>query len=307
LVARPQPPPRLAYLAWLSVCLIWGTTYLAIRIALETIPPMLIGGLRFLAAGIILCALVLVRGHRLPPPREWPRQAFLGMLLLAVGNGCVVWSERWIPSGIAAVGVAALPFWMAGAEAAFGGERLTARTLLGLATGFCGIVVLIWPSLFDAEINGRWFGLGVMLVQVACVGWAVGSSMSKRTQTSSSIVGVSALQQLFAGLMMLAVGTARGEWYNLAFTGRSAAAEVYLILFGSLVAYSAYPVRPRASRDLNGLALRVHQSDYRGAARFSYRRRAVHAARGCGSDSRLDRRHHSSWRTARRIPSDSAW
>jgi drug/metabolite transporter (DMT)-like permease len=240
LVARSNPPPRLAYIAWLSVCLIWGTTYLAIRIALETIPPMLIGGLRFLAAGLILCVLLLAHGDRLPPPREWPRQAFLGMLLLAIGNGCVVWSEQWIPSGIAAVGVAALPFWMAGTEAGLGGERLTARTLLGLATGFCGIVVLIWPSLFDADVDGKWFGLGVLLVQFACIGWAVGSSLSKRTKASTSVVALSALQQLFAGVMMLSVGTALGEWHDLSVTGRTVVAEMYLIVFGSLVAYSAY-------------------------------------------------------------------
>lgn len=224
----------------MAVCLIWGTTYLAIRIALETIPPMLVGGLRFLAAGIVLSLLVLARGGRLPPLRDWPRQAALGTLLLAIGNGCVVWAERWIPSGIAAVGVAALPFWMAGTEATLGGERLGVRTLLGLATGFSGIVVLIWPSLIDSEVNGRWFGLGVLLVQCACVGWAIGSSLSKRTHTGTSVVAASALQQFFAGVIMIAVATVLGEWPRLTFTTRTAAAEAYLIVSGSLVAYSAY-------------------------------------------------------------------
>ena len=224
----------------MAVCLIWGTTYLAIRIALETIPPTLVGGLRFLAAGIVLSLLVLARGGKFPPPRDWPRQAALGTLLLAIGNGCVVWAERWIPSGIAAVGVAALPFWMAGTEATLGGERLGARTLLGLATGFSGIVVLIWPSLIDSEANGRWFGLGVLLVQCACVGWAIGSSLSKRTHTGTSVVAASALQQFFAGVIMITVATVLGEWPQLTFTTRTAAAEAYLIVSGSLVAYSAY-------------------------------------------------------------------
>jgi drug/metabolite transporter (DMT)-like permease len=239
-VAPSGSPPRLAYLAWLAVCLIWGTTYLGIRIALETIPPTLIGGIRFLIAGATLCIVVPLRGGRLPPPAEWPRQALLGTLLLALGNGCVVWSEQWIPSGIAAVGVAALPFWMAGAEAAFGGERLRAQTLVGLAVGFSGIVVLIWPSLFAGGVEGSWFGLGVFLVQVACVGWALGSSLSKRTRSTTSIIAASALQQLFAGVIMIAAGTALGEWQNFAVTPRTIAAELYLIVFGSLVAYSAY-------------------------------------------------------------------
>ena len=239
-MARSESPPRLAYGAWLSVCLIWGTTYLAIRIALETIPPTLIGGIRFVAAGAVLCLLVRIRGGQLPPLREWPRQALLGTLLLALGNGCVVWSERWIPSGIAAVGVAALPFWMAGTEMWFGGERIAFRTIAGLATGFGGILVLIWPSLFATDVEGPWFALGVLLVQVACVGWAVGSSLQRRTQTATSVLAASALQQVFAGALMMGVGAALGEWQQVAWSSRTVAAESYLIVFGSLIAYSAY-------------------------------------------------------------------
>lgn len=239
-MAPESAPPRLAYASWIAVCLIWGTTYLAILIALETIPPMLVGGLRFLAAGAVLCVFVLARGGRLPPLREWTRQAALGALLLGVGNGAVVWSELWIPSGIAAVGVAALPFWMSGAEAAFGGDRLRGRVLVGLSAGFLGIVVLIWPSLFAADVSGPRFGLGVLLVQVACLGWAVGSSMSRRTRSTAGTAAASALQQLFAGVLLMSVGTALGEWSQLAFTPRTIAAELYLIVFGSLIAYSAY-------------------------------------------------------------------
>ena len=239
-MAPASAPPRLAYASWIAVCLIWGTTYLAILIALETIPPMLVGGLRFVAAGIALCLFVLARGGRLPPLREWTRQAALGALLLGVGNGAVVWSELWIPSGIAAVGVAALPFWMSGAEAAFGGDRLRGPVLVGLFAGFLGIVVLIWPSLFAADVSGPRFGLGVLLVQVACLGWAVGSSMSRRTRSTAGTAAASALQQLFAGVLLMSVGTALGEWSQLAFTPRTIAAELYLIVFGSLIAYSAY-------------------------------------------------------------------
>lgn len=201
---------------------------------------MLLGGIRFLAAGAVLCLIVVGRGSRLPPPREWPRQAALGALLLGIGNGGVVWAERWIPSGIAAVGVAALPFWMAGSEAAFGGERLRGRVLVGLCAGFSGIVVLIWPSLFAGDVSGPRFGVGVLLVQVACLGWAVGSSMSRRTSSSTGTASASALQQLCAGVLMLSVGTSLGEWSEVSFTPRTIAAEAYLIVFGSLVAYSAY-------------------------------------------------------------------
>ena len=236
----PNHVPRLAYIAWLSICLIWGTTYLAILIALETFPPTLLGGIRFVVAGAALCVFVRVRSGQLPAAREWGRQAILGALLLGVGNGCVVWSERWIPSGIAAVGVAALPFWMAGTEAVLGGDRLRGRVLLGLAVGFGGIVVLIWPGLFATDISAPRFGLGVVLVQVACLGWAIGSSLSKRTSSTTNTVAQAALQQLLGGILMIAVGTALGEWDDLSLTPRTIAAELYLITFGSLIAYSAY-------------------------------------------------------------------
>ena len=239
-MARSHSPPRRAYAAWLTVCLVWGTTYLAIRIALETIPPTLVGGIRFVVAGLTLGLFVRIQGVRFPPLSEWPRQAVLGTLLLALGNGCVVWSERWIPSGIAAVGVAALPFWMAGTEMSFGGERIRIRTIVGLATGFGGILVLIWPSLFATDVDGLWFGLGVLLVQIACVGWALGSSLQKRTRATTDVFAASALQQLFAGVIMVAIGTALGEWHHFTLTSRTIAAEIYLIVFGSLVAYSAY-------------------------------------------------------------------
>ena len=238
-MASPKPP-TFAYLSWAAVCLIWGTTYLAILIALETIPPTLLGGLRFLVAGLFLCLFIGVRGGRLPPRREWPRQAALGALMLGIGNGGVVWAELWSPSGIAAVGVAAVPFWMAGTEALLRGERIAIRALVGLTVGFSGIVLLIWPSLFVADVSAPRFGWGVLLVQVACLGWAVGSSLSKRTASTTNTVAASALQQLFAGILLSAVAGALGEWQRLEFTPRTLAALAYLIVFGSLAAYSAY-------------------------------------------------------------------
>jgi len=233
-------PPTSAYAAWVAICVIWGTTYLAIRIALETIPPGLLGGIRFTVAGLTLCAVVRLRGSRLPPPADWPIQAFIGVLMLGIGNGFVVVAEQWIPSGIAAVGVASAPFWMTGIEAVAGGERLTARTLGGFLIGFGGIVVLIWPDLFHGGVGGLTFTLGMVLAQLACLGWSIGSSLSKRHTPHGSTLAASAVQQICGGLATLAVATAAGEWHTLSFTGRSLAAEVYLIVFGSLGAYSAY-------------------------------------------------------------------
>src|SRR5688572_4525823 len=145
------------------VCVVWGTTYLGIRIALESIPPMLIGGLRFTIAGGLLAAFLRLRGYRLPAPREWSSLAMLGCLMLGMGNGGVVWAERTVPSGFTAVLVAAQPFWITGIEALLpGGERLTLRALGGLLVGFAGIVVHVWP---DLRSGGEWsgaFAIGVL-------------------------------------------------------------------------------------------------------------------------------------------------
>jgi drug/metabolite transporter (DMT)-like permease len=139
---------RLALIAWIAVCLIWGTTYLGIRVTLESMPPWLMGGLRWTVAGGLLALYMRTRGERLPPRNEWGGILLLGFLMLVLGNGGVVWAELFVPSGLTAVIVAASPFWMAGVEAMRSdGERLRARVVVGLLVGFSGILVLIWPEL----------------------------------------------------------------------------------------------------------------------------------------------------------------
>ena len=234
-------PPRAAYLAWVSVCIVWGTTYLAIRIALESIPPALVGGLRFTVAGAALAAALRARGTPLPAREHWPALALLGLLMLAVGNGLVVWAEQWVPSGIAAVVIASTPFWMAMTEAALpDGERFSPRTLGGMAIGFSGILLLVWPDLTAGGEFGRQFVFGMIALQLAEMGWALGTSYSKRQARHGDPLAASALQMLFGGLVMLIVATAAGEWERLSFTPRALAAEIYLIVFGSFAGYSAY-------------------------------------------------------------------
>ena len=234
-------PPRAAYLAWISVCIVWGTTYLAIRIALETIPPALVGGLRVTAAGAVLAIVLRARGERLPRPAHWPALALLGALMIAVGNGLVVWAEQWVPSGIAAVVIASSPFWMATTEALIpGGERFSRRTLAGMTIGFSGILLLVWPDLTAGGAFGRQFAFGMIALQLAEIGWSLGTSYSKRQARHDNALAASALQMLFGGMLMLIVATIAGEWKDLAFTRRTIAAEIYLIVFGSFAGYSAY-------------------------------------------------------------------
>jgi drug/metabolite transporter (DMT)-like permease len=164
-----------------------------------------------------------------------------GALLLGVGNGGVIWAEMFVPSGLAAVMIASTPFWMTGVEALLpGGERLSTRSVLGLLVGFTGILLLVWPDLkFDA--SGGWqFTAGVIALQLACLGWVLGSLYSKRRRGTTDPITASAFQMLLGGAVMMAAGTLNGEWATLAFTTRTAAALIYLIVAGSLIGFVAY-------------------------------------------------------------------
>lgn len=232
---------RLGYFSWVAVCVIWGTTYLGIRICLESIPPALMGGLRWTLAGSLLTVYVLARGETLPPPSRWGSIALLGFLLLGLGNGGVVFAEQWVPSGLAAVLVATAPFWMAGVEAALpDGERLDRKSTLGLVIGFSGILVLVWPDLAVDRGADRRFLAGVIALQIASFGWALGSSYSKRQGSTDHILGTTALQMLAGGLIMVAAGTIRGEWPSLFFTTRTTVSLLYLSTLGAIGGFVAY-------------------------------------------------------------------
>jgi drug/metabolite transporter (DMT)-like permease len=233
--------PRLAWVAWVTIGIVWGTTYLAIRIALETVPVLLVAGLRWMAAGLVLATFALATGRRLPGPRAWPGLALLGFLMNVVGNGFVVWAEQYVPSGLTAVIIASVPFWSVGIEACLpDGERLRWPTLAGLATGFGGILVLVWPELAGGGETGRRFILGVAGLQIACAGWALGTSYTKRHPSSADPLVASAMQMMLSGAMLLGLATAVGEWRSLRVSPRSFAALLYLTGAGSIVAYTAY-------------------------------------------------------------------
>ena len=195
---RSVSPPALAYAAWVAICLIWGTTYLGIRVCLETMPPGLMGGLRWLAAGIVLAGIELARGHRLPPPPAWRGLAIIGFLFIVGGNGFVVWAEQWVPSGLTAVLLATSPFWMVGLEALLPhGERPHGWTWLGLAIGFLGIVLLVWPDLTAGGEVGRNFLAGVVGLQLACLTWSLGSAYERRRGTEGEhTLGGAAVEML---------------------------------------------------------------------------------------------------------------
>ena len=238
----PNPLVR-AYVAWAIVCVVWGTTYLAIRICLETVPPLLMGGLRFVTAGTVLMAILALRGERLPGPAAWPSLAILGLCMLGFGNGGVVWAEQTVPSGLTAVLVATSPFWMVGLDALVPPrEPLTPRRVLGLVVGFAGIVMLVWPEIRFG--GGRGFLIGVISAQIACVGWAVGSAYSRRRghgeAKHENVLATAAFEMLFGGIGLLVAGLATHEASQLTFNARTASALAYLIVFGAIGGFTAY-------------------------------------------------------------------
>jgi drug/metabolite transporter (DMT)-like permease len=240
---------RLAYIAWAAVCLIWGTTYLGIRVSLESMPPALMGGLRWLIAGALLTGYLVARGRALPPVSQWGGIFLLGFLMLGLGNGGVVFAEQWVPSGLAAVLVATAPFWMAAVEAVLpDGERLRRSAAFGLIVGFSGIVLLVWHDLTLGSAGNRNFLLGIVALQIAAIGWSIGSSYSKRQGRKAAskaggmeeVLGTTAFQMLAGGLIMTAVGTVRGEWSALFFTNRTLIALIYLATIGAIGGFVAY-------------------------------------------------------------------
>ncbi len=241
MIALARDRKGLAYIAFVTVCIVWGTTYLAIHVALETVPVLLVAGLRWMAAGVILSGVMLATGHGLPAPRLWAPLALLGFLMNIVGNGFVVYAQQFVASGLTAVLIATTPFWSALIERVLpNGERFSKRSLAGLSLGFSGIVVLVWPELTHGGASGRSFVIGVIAIQLACVGWVIGTSFAKRHELGDNPFSSTALQMVFSGIMLLTAATAHGDWAQVSFTPRTIAAMLYLSIAGSLVAYSAY-------------------------------------------------------------------
>jgi len=232
----------LAYIAFATVSLVWGTTYLAIAVAIETLPNLLFPGMRFVAGGTILLVIRLLRGGRLPvKASDWRNLVIVGFLMVGTGNVAVVWAEHHISSGSAALLVATAPLWMAFLERMRrSGERLSGRKVAGLLIGFSGVAVLVAPELGAHRINVL-FLLGVLVTQLGTVGWDLGSIISKYHVSNEVDPPVSAsLQMVFGGVIVGTLGILNGEAAGLHFTARSLAAFLYLVVFGSVIAYGAY-------------------------------------------------------------------
>ncbi len=235
----PRHPHFRAYLALAAVCFFWGTTYLGIRMSLESFPPLLLVCARYVISGSLMLAAIALRGGELPRGRELGAACLSGVLVLGIGNGCLVFAELWVPSGLACLIITISPFWMVGAEALLpGGEPLHLPTILGMLVGLGGAALLFAP---DTHTHTFHAGLlsGFLVLQLGMAGWAFGSIYQRRRATGAHPIVIGAVQQLAAGLSFLPLVLVFHE-HPVHWSLRGVGAILYLVMFGSIVGYSAY-------------------------------------------------------------------
>jgi drug/metabolite transporter (DMT)-like permease len=246
-VSAPAPTPRrlAIVLAFAALYLVWGSTYLGIRFAIESIPPLLMAGARFFLAGVIMYAIARWQGARKSSFAEWRTALILGACLLFFGNGGVTVAEQWVASGLASLLVATVPIyiallgWLTGSA-----PRPRPLILLGLAGGFVGVGLLVSPALGAAPAAGSdHAGLGMLILLFGSLVWSIGSLYSRRASNSAPPFLSSAQTMLCGGTLMIIAGLASGEADNFHLnkvTALSLGAFVYLVLIGAIVGYTAY-------------------------------------------------------------------
>jgi drug/metabolite transporter (DMT)-like permease len=227
-----------AYVALACVCFFWGTTYAGIRMALESFSPTTLVCLRYLISGGVMLIAARFTGAHLPRGRELWLTAGWGIVTLGLGNGCLAFAEQWVPSGLAALFVTTSPFWLVGAEAlAPRGEPLHWPTVRAMLIGVGGVVFLVGPAALHFAANPRVLG-AFLLLQLGCAGWALGSIAQRKTASKAHPFIAGAVQQLATGLVYAIPALIRRE--PIHWSARGTAAIIYLMIFGSIIGYSAY-------------------------------------------------------------------
>lgn len=245
-IAPPAPSPHPSrsalILAFAAIYLIWGSTYLGIRVAVESMPPFLMAAVRFLVAGGALFAFLKLRGAAWPTLAQWRSNAIIGTFLLLGGNGLVVWAEQTVPSGVAALLIGVGPLFIVLTEWAWpGGRRPGLVTTGALLLGFAGVTWLAAP--WESAAAGGVDPAGAAAVIVACISWAIGSIYSRHNRHGADIFLASSLQMLGGGAALMLVALLHGDFRALNFDAisvRAWAAFLYLVVIGSLVGFSTF-------------------------------------------------------------------
>jgi drug/metabolite transporter (DMT)-like permease len=228
-----------AIIAWLNVCVIWGTTYLVIRIGVGHLPPMLFAGIRWVIAGGVFIAVLKWRGKALPKANEIVHLAIVGLALLGFANGLVVWAEQWIPSGLTALLLTTVPFFMVGLESLLPkGPKLNATILTGLLMGLAGVCLIFWEDIKYLSDSDNLIGVFALLGAVFF--WSLGSLYSKYVKVDVHPLMGASVQMLVAGIFLSVIGISIGELPRLSFEINGLLSLAYLIVFGSFVGYASY-------------------------------------------------------------------
>ena len=231
------------WLALIALYIVWGSTYLGIKFAIETIPPFFHAGIRFLISGLVLVIWQRAAGQSLPTRKQWISAAIIGTLLLLGGNGLVAWAEQSIPTGIAALIIASVPMFLVIGEAIRpNGVKPNWQGVVGLLIGFGGIIILVGPSEFSGSAT-KLNPFGVVALLGACLFWATGSIYSKTADLPKSSLMSTGAQMLVASISLFIVSLLSGElkgWDITAVSARSLYGLSYLILVGSLVGFASY-------------------------------------------------------------------
>lgn len=227
--------------AFAIIYVVWGSTYLAIRFAIDSFPPFLMAGSRYLAAGVVLALIVRRRSNERLTWRNLRSVFVVGTLMLLGGNGLVCWAEQSVPSGVAALLIATVPIWMVMLDWLIcNGPRPGAATIFGLILGLAGIYILVGARSFISEPIDTW---GAVALLCACVFWTLGSLYSRRAALPKSTLMATGLEMIGGGVSLVIVGTLNGEWASIhaeAITLKSSLALAYLVIFGSIIALPAY-------------------------------------------------------------------
>jgi drug/metabolite transporter (DMT)-like permease len=227
-------------LAFFSVYVFWGMTYLAMRVAVVEIPPHLMAGVRFLVAGLLLHAWTRRRGEGPPTWEQWRAATIIGAFLLLGGNATVAWAEERVPSGLAAVLIAVAPIWMVGMEWARGGSRPSGRVIAGLLLGLLGVGLLVSPSEKPTDSVDL---IGAAMLILAAASWAWGSVVSKSAPLPKSPFLATSMEMITGGILLLIIAVVAGQLRDFSLPSLSwqaALAWIYLVVFGSLVGFTAY-------------------------------------------------------------------
>ena len=231
------------WIALIAIYIIWGSTYLAIRYMVETIPPFIGAGMRFISAGVLLYAWRVSKGDPIPTRQQWRDAGIIGLLLLLGGNGLVSWAEQFVPSGVAALLISTVPIWMVVIESLRrGGEKPTTRAIIGLVLGFAGVALMIGPGELNEQIK-ELHPLGLIALPTAALLWSTGSVYAKSADLPKSILMTTSMEMLIGSAGLFAFGTLQGEWARFSLANilpESWVGLIYLSIVGSLGGYVAY-------------------------------------------------------------------